>query len=1249
MAGKGSVTIKIDGDASGFNKELTGAEKSAKAAAAALAQQYKKAGEDMSSAMKRAWEEVKTAQQTGTTVTINGVETIISKNEEIIGQKNVLGTVYDGLGESAQSASSKISGIKSVTKKTLSGIGTVAGSVAKGATMVYGAMSAAMSVAGVASVKYNATIEQLQTSFATMTGSAEKAADVVDRLRTMGAATPFEMADLASVTQMLMQYGFTADDALEKMRMLGDIAQGNSEAMNSIAMGYAQMSSAGKVNLQDIKQMINGGFNPLQEISERTGESMASLYDRISKGTMSVNEITESMRYATSEGGKFFQSMEKQSQTLNGQISTLKDNLSSFGGELFRPMTDLMRTTLLPEANALLAEFQAAYQKNGIDGLMNAVNAQIPSLLNAGSAALQKLFTGINKQLPGLMKSLISNVPSLLSSAVDLVPQIADSLFTVAASAVEILVGKLPELVPMLVKGIGSLAKSIAFGIDDMIAGIFDGIEQAAHEGQVKIAGVWVDEENTKKYTFKLDTDVTPATSAIETAYSTIREALQTDLLTDDQRTEIEGMIGEDYDAIYNKLIEFGLSEPQAGELATNISGASDTITEKLRALDVGADAGTILKWMVQAKGSNLALKHYAREAGLDDGDINEIIGVYNEANGRLQNETPSVAQTIYETLTDGLADTEAVKSDLKDKVEEYAEGALKEAEEGYKAAVAQLDTSAPDYQQRLQELQTEYETTKAEIISIRDDSLVIIDTLAGQTTAQVEASFDLIAELERRMNGVQIRIAELSDEAKSLGEAQFRVVRSGAQADEETISGAISFKISEFRLDEQSAKDAYDAAIEELNMKFGKGEISKAEYDAGVQDAQATRDAAVQQAQQAFNQAFAEIINGIAKSEGNEAALQTVMENMANRTQFSSLMDGLMGELMKQTPNPAVVQSFRTQINSMLGELLGDAYDPADLNTFITSAISTGDQSPLAQYFNELLASDKFDVSALSEVLGGKVGEAWSAYLESGALVGTDFDVTSTEEQLAALLGAMDMQPVGADVMAGVGEGMATADLSTYTARVESNTVNALRSAFNSHSPAQTMVPIGSDVAAGVGQGMGEYDFSGDAAAMAQSAKNAASTALNGAGNSAGRMFSAGIARGILSGRSGVINAAVSIARAAVSAIKRELQIASPSRVTEQLGRYTGQGFEQGMVESLNSAIRSAQNVVGSMNLTPRLTAPDLSSAFASAAGSIADAEGSRPIYLNVNGRTLATVTAADTRRAQNSYNRSIALGVGK
>ena len=117
-------------------------------------------------------------------------------------------------------------------------------------------------------VKYNATVEDLTTSFKVMTGSAEKAGDIVERLKDIGSKTPFEFTDLAETTKLLMNYGLTADDAISKMEMLGDISQGNADKMNRISMAYGQMSSAGKVNLQDVKQMIEAGFNPLKEISE---------------------------------------------------------------------------------------------------------------------------------------------------------------------------------------------------------------------------------------------------------------------------------------------------------------------------------------------------------------------------------------------------------------------------------------------------------------------------------------------------------------------------------------------------------------------------------------------------------------------------------------------------------------------------------------------------------------------------------------------------------------------------------------------------------------------------------------------------------------------------------------------------------------------------------------------------------------------------------------------------------------------
>lgn len=1153
------------------------------------------------------------------------------------------GSVVISIDGDASKFEKVLGSVATKSKRMISGISTVAGGVAKGATLVYGAVSAAMSVAGVASVKYNASIEQLQTSFETMTGSAEKAAEVVGRLRTMGAETPFETADLAKVTQLLMQYGFTADDALEKMRMLGDIAQGNTQAMESIATGYAQMASAGKVNLQDIKQMINGGFNPLQEISERTGESMASLYDRISKGTMAVEEITESMRYATSEGGKFYQSMEKQSQTLNGQLSTLKDNLSSFGGMIFEPISDKLRDALIPDANAILGDLQSAYEKAGLDGLVDEVNRQIPRLTEAGVNAATKLFSAIGKRIPGLVKSLLSNLPTLLSSAVDLAPQLADTFFDVVSVSVERLASMIPDLAPIIAKGVLSLAQSVYKGVESTIAGLFTGIEQAMHKGQSKIAGMWVDDSEVAKYNFDMEIDISAATSAIQTAYSDIRAALQSDLLSDDQRTEIEDMIGDDYNAIYEKLKSFSLSDEDAGAIAQSITDAGNTLIEAFSGLNVGIDAETLARLTAQANGSRIVLKGLLKDIGLEDDDIQQVIAVYDEMIGKVGAETPSIIEEIYDKLTDGEPDDDQTVSALKEKITDYISTLLSDLETAYAAKSAELDTTAEDYKAKKAELDEWYASTKTSITEMNDDMTALVDELAGAPTAVVQARLDEFAEMERQLLGLEEKIDSLNAKAQSQAEAAFKVVRSGAQADEITISTAIKYKVEKFKLDEQSAEDAYNETVTDLNSKFASGEIGQEEFNVGMESATATRDAGIKAAKQSFNQAFYEIMQGIAESQGTSEALNAALKAMENEITISDLI----GSLIDVDGN--IDMSVADQLSQALASVLGDAFNADTFASYIQQG-QEGNINILQTQLDTLitdvqdLTTDQFEAA-----LGGKVRAAWVAALQDGMLTGTDFDVTTAEDQLRALFEAINVSDVGNDIIAGVGKGMASADLSTDAASVESNTEKALRSAFNSHSPAQTMVPIGSDVAAGVGQGMSEYDFSGDSDAMAQGAKSTAEAAMNGAGNSAGRMFASGIARGILSGRSGVVNAAVSIARAAVSAIKRELKIASPSKVTMELGRYTGQGFEQGMVESLNAAIRSAQNVVGSMNLTPRLSAPDLSSAFASAAGSIADAEGSRPIYLNVNGRTLATVTAADTRRAQNSYNRTIALGVGK
>ena len=260
--------------------------------------------------------------------------------------------------------------------KKLSSAGKSLKSAGKKITM------ATTAFAGIAAigVKYNATMETYATSFEVMTGSAEKAAEVVDELKDIAASTPFEMPELAETTQLLMNYGFTADDALDKMQMLGDISQGSAEKMNRIATAYGQMSSAGKVSLEDVKQMIEAGFNPLQEISESTGESMESLYDRISAGTISVDEITASMQRSTSEGGRYFQSMEKQSLTFSGQMSTLKDNVQGLLGNVTSGIFEKLAQDVLPKINEVLTTVNTAFEEGGFQGVLDAIGEMSPAL-----------------------------------------------------------------------------------------------------------------------------------------------------------------------------------------------------------------------------------------------------------------------------------------------------------------------------------------------------------------------------------------------------------------------------------------------------------------------------------------------------------------------------------------------------------------------------------------------------------------------------------------------------------------------------------------------------------------------------------------------------------------------------------------------------------------------------------------------------------------------------------------------------
>ena len=196
-------------------------------------------------------------------------------------------------------------------------------------------VTAPLTALATAGVKYNATMESYLANLTTLLGgNQQEAQKLLDTLKEMANTTPYEATDLVKATQKMMAFGISAEDSLKYLNMLGDIAMGDANKMDSLTLAFSQISASGRASMEDINQMIDQGFNPLTIIAQKTGESMADLRDRVSAGGVSFEEIAGAFETATSKGGTFYQSMDKASQTTEGKISTLKDGFNTALGSM---------------------------------------------------------------------------------------------------------------------------------------------------------------------------------------------------------------------------------------------------------------------------------------------------------------------------------------------------------------------------------------------------------------------------------------------------------------------------------------------------------------------------------------------------------------------------------------------------------------------------------------------------------------------------------------------------------------------------------------------------------------------------------------------------------------------------------------------------------------------------------------------------------------------------------------------------
>lgn len=176
----------------------------------------------------------------------------------------------------------------------------------------------------------NAEMEQYTTSLEVMLGSASKASAMIEKMREFAAKTPLTLENVISGGLLLMSYGVDESNLIDTMTKLGDLASGNAEKMDRITLAYGQMLAKGKVTGEELRQMAEAGV-PLQTaLAESIGVTGEEFSKMVSAGKVGIDDLNKAITGLTTGNGKFAGMMEKQSQTMQGMLSTLQDNVSEF-------------------------------------------------------------------------------------------------------------------------------------------------------------------------------------------------------------------------------------------------------------------------------------------------------------------------------------------------------------------------------------------------------------------------------------------------------------------------------------------------------------------------------------------------------------------------------------------------------------------------------------------------------------------------------------------------------------------------------------------------------------------------------------------------------------------------------------------------------------------------------------------------------------------------------------------------------
>mgnify|MGYP000721533808 CR=1 FL=1 len=379
-------------DTSAYERGINNVQSETKKTVTALSSEYSKAAKSVLELTKQYNE---SAAKTGKT----SAETKELKNQLAAAEAQLKTTAsalksasngMDSFGKSAGSTGSGLTAALTKSQLLASAISTLSTAALSGAKQFVSM-----------GIEYNAQIESYRVGLTNMLGDAQAANEAMAAIQEDAARTPFSVDSLTQANQLLISAGENAEYSRKVIMALGDAVSatgGGNVELSRMAANLQQIANVGKASAIDIKQFAYAGINVYQVLADYTGKTVQEVQNM----TISYDVLSQALIAASEEGGRYYNAMDTQSQTMNGRVSTLKDNVSQLAGLLTQDLSGAVGK-VIEKLNEMTVAAQDAYKKDGWTGLIGEVTGLADVADRAKSA-----FAGLKAVIDALKSGDIS-------------------------------------------------------------------------------------------------------------------------------------------------------------------------------------------------------------------------------------------------------------------------------------------------------------------------------------------------------------------------------------------------------------------------------------------------------------------------------------------------------------------------------------------------------------------------------------------------------------------------------------------------------------------------------------------------------------------------------------------------------------------------------------------------------------------------------------------------------------------------